>query len=53
MQVTEINPLSLPSLPLALRRQLPNCAGVYLVLEGKTVIYVGQSASLILRWERP
>lgn len=42
---------ALPSLPLADRRQLPNCAAVYLVLEGENVIYVGQSTSLILRWQ--
>ena len=52
MQVSDINPLALPSLPLTDRRQLPNCAAVYLVLEGETVIYVGQSTSLILRWQQ-
>lgn len=41
---------SLPSLVLAERKQLPNCAACYLVLEGETVVYVGRSANLRLRW---
>lgn len=52
IEPSSINPLALPSLSLADRRLLPNCMAVYLVLEGKTVIYVGQSASLVLRWQQ-
>lgn len=48
--IEEINPLSLPSLPLADKKQLPNCAAIYFVLENSEVIYIGQASSLVLRW---
>lgn len=40
----------LPSLRFIDRRQLPNIAACYLVLEGNNVIYMGQSGSLVVRW---
>lgn len=36
---------ALPSLALNERKRLPNCAACYLVIEGETVIYVGQSSA--------
>lgn len=50
MQVTDINPLALPSLAISERKKLPNIAACYLVLENENVIYVGQSTNLVLRW---
>lgn len=50
MNVAEINPLHLPSLPLAERRQLPDCPAIYFVLEGGSVVYIGKAASLTQRW---
>lgn len=52
MNPAELDLLALPSLSLADRRLLPNCMAVYLTLEGETVVYVGQSVSLILRWQQ-
>ena len=46
-----INIASLPFLPLANRRDLPNSAACYLVIEGEKIIYVGQAKSLLLRWQ--
>ncbi len=45
-----INLAALPSLTLANRKQLPNIATCYLVLDGETVVYVGRSNNLVLRW---
>ena len=50
MNVAEINPLKLPSLPLADRRSLPNCPAIYFVLEGTRVLYIGRAENLQQRW---
>jgi hypothetical protein len=50
MNVAEINPLGLPSLPLAERRNLPDCPAIYLVLEGTSVLYIGRTEDLQQRW---
>jgi hypothetical protein len=43
--------LALPSLPFVERRRLPRCAAIYFVLNAEgTVLYVGQSINLALRW---
>ncbi len=42
--------LSLPSLSLDDRRDLPDTAAIYVVLAGNTVLYIGQSVSLQQRW---
>jgi hypothetical protein len=42
--------LSLPSLPLDERRDLPDTAGIYFVMAGDTVLYVDQSVNLRQRW---
>ncbi len=46
-----INPLTLPSLALAPRRKLPHCSAIYFVLDGDQVVYIGQTNSLLLRWQ--
>jgi CopG-like RHH_1 or ribbon-helix-helix domain, RHH_5 len=50
MNPTAINPLTLPSLPLANRSALPPCPAVYFVLEGDRVLYIGRSVNLQQRW---
>lgn len=47
-----IDVAALPSLPLTQWRRLPNCAAVYFAMEGKNVVYVGQTLSLVLRWQQ-
>jgi ribosomal protein S1 len=47
---TTINPLTLPSLLLSDRYQLPNCLAVYFVLEGERILYIGRTANLKQRW---
>ncbi|MBR8839987.1 MAG: GIY-YIG nuclease family protein [Stigonema ocellatum SAG 48.90 = DSM 106950] len=50
--VTEtVNPHLLPSLPLASRRVLPHCPAIYFVLSGDEILYIGQTNSLLLRWQ--
>lgn len=50
-----INVLCLPWLPLSERGKLPNVPGIYFVLEGDRVIYIGLSKISILRrwWTHP
>lgn len=41
---------SLPSLPLERRKELPDIAAVYFVLQGVSVLYIGQARHLKVRW---
>jgi hypothetical protein len=41
----------LPSIPLVERRKLPMESGIYFVLEGTTVRYVGRTIALRARWK--
>ncbi|GET42602.1 GIY-YIG nuclease family protein [Microseira wollei] len=50
MIISEINPLTLPSLPLAGRRQLPDCSAIYFVMHGDRVLYIGKTINLVQRW---
>jgi Nuclease subunit of the excinuclease complex len=50
MNVAEINPLSLPSLPLAERHSLPNCPAIYFVMRGEHALYIGKTVNLAQRW---
>lgn len=43
MNVVEINPLTLPSLPLSERKQLPSCSAIYFVMQGDHILYIGQT----------
>ncbi len=46
-----INPLALPSLPLAHRKQLPDVSAVYFCLGAdEELLYIGQTSSLYWRW---
>lgn len=51
MQLNDINPLTLSSLPLEKRSQLPAVAGIYFVLnKNKQVQYIGRSVNIRRRW---
>ncbi|MEO0844027.1 MAG: GIY-YIG nuclease family protein [Cyanobacteria bacterium J06643_5] len=50
MNVAEINPLTLPSLSLNERKQLPSCSAIYFVMQGDCVLYIGQTINLAQRW---
>lgn len=50
MNLAEINPLTLPSLPLVERSQLPNCPAIYFVMQSDCVLYIGKSVNLVQRW---
>lgn len=50
MNVTEINPLTLPTLLLSQSRNLPRCKAVYFVIDGETVLYIGQTINLANRF---
>ena len=50
MNLTDINPLTLPSLPLGERKQLPKCSGIYFVIKDGDILYVGRTANLYQRW---
>ena len=50
-QLLEINPLTLPSLPLTEKHKLPNLPAVYFAIaEAGEVLYIGRSKSLAARW---
>jgi len=42
----------LPSLSFRDRKRLPNCAAVYVVMDGQRVVYVGSTKCLLKRWRR-
>lgn len=50
-QFSQINPLTLPSLPLTERQKLPKLAAVYFAigLSGE-ILYIGRSRNLANRW---
>lgn len=50
MQVIDINPLALPSLPLEKHKQLPKKPCCYFVLSASKVLYIGKAVNLALRW---
>lgn len=50
--VSKINPLVLPSVLLAGRKSLPQKPGVYFLLDGDAVLYIGQTFNLLQRLER-
>lgn len=50
MNVKTINPLKLPSLPLASRKDLPGCPTIYFVLDGDRILYIGKASNLWQRW---
>ncbi|MFB2976556.1 hypothetical protein [Microseira sp. BLCC-F43] len=50
MNLETVDPLTLPSLPLATRAELPNCPAIYFVLNGDAVLYIGRTSNLYQRW---
>ncbi|KAB8316123.1 hypothetical protein SD81_028490 [Tolypothrix campylonemoides VB511288] len=50
MNIAQVDPLALPSLPLAERSQLPKCSGIYFVIKDGDILYVGRTANLYQRW---
>lgn len=51
IDIKSVNPVALPSLPVALRKGLPVCSSIYFVLEEDKVVYIGRSANLNNRWK--
>lgn len=49
MNTTAIDPLTLPSLSLSQRKQLPSVCAVYFVLHKDEIIYIGKSNTLMQR----
>lgn len=48
---TVVTPAALPSVPLAERKSLPPCQGIYFVLAGdERVLYIGRAKNLRSRW---
>ncbi len=51
MDARSINPLTLPSLPLTARRDLPDTPAIYFALASdSTVLYIGKARRLSARW---
>jgi excinuclease UvrABC nuclease subunit len=50
MNVAEIDPLTLPSLPLSEQKHLPSCSAIYFVMQGDRVLYIGKTVDLAQRW---
>lgn len=48
--VTRVELSTLPSLPLASRKNLPGCPAIYFVLDGDRVLYIGKATNLWHRW---
>lgn len=46
MNLAAINPLDLPSLSLAERKNLPDCAAIYFVMDGDRILYIGKSINI-------
>ncbi len=46
-----IDLLALPSVQLSDKRSLPHCPAIYFVLDGEEIVYIGQTNSLLLRWQ--
>jgi excinuclease UvrABC nuclease subunit len=48
---TILDPLQLTSVPLAERKQLPDCAAIYFAIDSNNrVLYVGKAKNLAARW---
>ena len=51
LDLNSVNPTTLPSMPITMKKGLPVCPSVYFVLEGKEVVYIGRSVNLNNRWK--
>lgn len=53
MQAIDINLFDLPSVPISDKRNLPKCAGIYLIISSSNqVLYIGQSKNIFQRWRQ-
>jgi len=50
MNKIQINPSTLPSLPLTERSTLPTCPAVYFVMAENQILYIGRAINLRQRW---
>ncbi|MDM9582835.1 MULTISPECIES: GIY-YIG nuclease family protein [unclassified Nostoc] len=51
MDLTAIDPLKLPSLPLEKKANLPDCPAIYFAISGSgEILYIGRTADLARRW---
>ncbi|BAZ19085.1 XRE family transcriptional regulator (plasmid) [Calothrix sp. NIES-4071] len=50
MNVTDINISNLPTIPISERHNLPDCPAIYFVMQGDTILYIGQTRNLRKRW---
>lgn len=49
---TSLDPLQLPSVSLADRKQLPTCAAIYFAIDARNrILYVGKAKNLAARWK--
>lgn len=52
MDITQINPLNLPSVELENRETLPNTQGIYFAIDSNNqILYIGESKCLNTRWK--
>jgi len=53
LDLSAINPLGLPSLPLSLRIQFPQLSGIYFCLSGsEEILYINKTKNLLQRWSQ-
>ena len=50
MNLETLDITALPGCPVAERKQLPDRPGIYFVLDGATVLYIGRAVNLRNRW---
>lgn len=49
--IAGVDPLSLPSVGFAERQSLPECSGIYFVIDGdREVVYIGKAKNIFSRW---
>ncbi len=47
-----LDPLELPSVSLADRKQLPTCSAIYFAIDASNrILYIGQAQNLVVRWK--
>jgi hypothetical protein len=52
IDITQVNPFDLPSVPIDKRSGLPETSGIYFALsEAEDILYIGKATSIRRRWE--
>ena len=51
IDITQINPFGLPSVPIEDLGNLPAYSGIYFVITGDAILYVGKSMCIFQRWQ--